>query len=52
MAEAVGILEVFGLATAFSSEMPDVRQQMSAWRFLIKQTSQCGQPAGTAPCLH
>ena len=36
MAEAVGILEVFGLATAFVAAMPDVRQQMSAWRFLIK----------------
>jgi len=36
MAEAVGILEVFGLATAFVRPTPAARQQMSIWRFLIK----------------
>ena len=36
MAEAVGMLEVFGLATALRQRMLAARLETSGWRILIK----------------
>ena len=36
MAEAVGMLEVFWLATTFAAQMQDAERETSGWRILIK----------------
>ena len=45
MAEAVGILEVFGLATAFVAAD-------AGCKAANVHLEECGQPASTASCLH